>query len=803
MRIRAFPMSMDEKYAQSIWEMLRNAIQEIQKKNNSGLSFEELYRNAYTMVLHKHGDRLYTGLREVVTEHLRNKVRIDVLSAMNNNFLETLNMAWSDHSTSMVMIRDILMYMDRVYVSQQNVLPVYNLGLTLFRDEVIRHGNIRDHLRNTLLDMIMAERRGEVVNRIGLKNACQMLSQLGVDGQPVYEQDFEDPFLKQSADFYRVESQNFLAENSASVYVHKVEQRILEESERAKNYLAFSTEAKIVEVLELELITRNMKTIVEMENSGVVNMLVNNRIEDLRCMYRLLKRVSYGLKTMTECLSTYLREQGRALVAEAEPEILNNTQSSNQPSSSMNVQPPSAAVLLARNPVQFVQSLLELKDRFDRFLQSAFDNDKLFKQVISTDFSYFINLNKKSPEYLSLYIDDKLKKGSKGMTEAETETVLDKSMVLFRYLEEKDVFQCYYKQHLAKRLLFQKSLSDDAEKNMISKLKTECGGQFTSKFEGMFKDMQVSATIMEQYRQHRDGITDPNSANQIDLYVRVLTTGCWPTQSSIPACILPRVVNDAFETFKKFYLNKHSGRKLSLQTQLGFVDLHATFYGGAATSSSSKSTTSSAAAAAENNNDDLPVERPTSTSTSVQIRKNILCVSTYQMCILMLFNKQERYTYEEIASETAIPERDLKRALQSLALGKATQRVLRRVGLSGEKSKDIEPNDVFAVNDSFTSRLYRVKIQTVLVKGESEPERQETRSKVDEDRKHEIDAAIVRVMKTQKALNHSLLISKVTSLLERRFMPNPAAIKIRIENLIERDYLSRDENDHRLYHYVA
>lgn len=67
-------MTMDEKYVNSIWDLLKNAIQEIQRKNNSGLSFEELYRNAYTMVLHKHGEKLYTGLREVVTEHLINKV---------------------------------------------------------------------------------------------------------------------------------------------------------------------------------------------------------------------------------------------------------------------------------------------------------------------------------------------------------------------------------------------------------------------------------------------------------------------------------------------------------------------------------------------------------------------------------------------------------------------------------------------------------------------------------------------------------------------------------------------------------
>ena len=65
---------MDDKYVDNIWALLKNAIQEIQRKNNSGLSFEELYRNAYTMVLHKHGERLYTGLRDVVTEHLVEKV---------------------------------------------------------------------------------------------------------------------------------------------------------------------------------------------------------------------------------------------------------------------------------------------------------------------------------------------------------------------------------------------------------------------------------------------------------------------------------------------------------------------------------------------------------------------------------------------------------------------------------------------------------------------------------------------------------------------------------------------------------
>lgn len=38
-------------------------------------------------------------------------MREDVLNSLNNNFLQTLNQAWNDHQTAMVMIRDILMYM--------------------------------------------------------------------------------------------------------------------------------------------------------------------------------------------------------------------------------------------------------------------------------------------------------------------------------------------------------------------------------------------------------------------------------------------------------------------------------------------------------------------------------------------------------------------------------------------------------------------------------------------------------------------------------------------------------------------
>ncbi|NXW01366.1 CUL3 protein, partial [Fregetta grallaria] len=727
-------MTMDEKYVNSIWDLLKNAIQEIQRKNNSGLSFEELYRNAYTMVLHKHGEKLYTGLREVVTEHLINKVREDVLNSLNNNFLQTLNQAWNDHQTAMVMIRDILMYMDRVYVQQNNVENVYNLGLIIFRDQVVRYGCIRDHLRQTLLDMIARERKGEVVDRGAIRNACQMLMILGLEGRSVYEEDFEAPFLEMSAEFFQMESQKFLAENSASVYIKKVEARINEEIERVMHCLDKSTEEPIVKVVERELISKHMKTIVEMENSGLVHMLKNGKTEDLACMYKLFSRVPNGLKTMCECMSSYLREQGKALVSE-EGE--------------------------GKNPVDYIQGLLDLKSRFDRFLQESFNNDRLFKQTIAGDFEYFLNLNSRSPEYLSLFIDDKLKKGVKGLTEQEVETILDKAMVLFRFMQEKDVFERYYKQHLARRLLTNKSVSDDSEKNMISKLKTECGCQFTSKLEGMFRDMSISNTTMDEFRQHLQ-------ATGVRAWGSIQVVPCLQvSQSAYQACLNQFQKSECQEYVRGCTLSDVHG--CARWSEIFAEDGSEVGVGGAQV-------------------------------TGSNTRKHILQVSTFQMTILMLFNNREKYTFEEIQQETDIPERELVRALQSLACGKPTQRVLTKE----PKSKEIENGHIFTVNDQFTSKLHRVKIQTVAAKqGESDPERKETRQKVDDDRKHEIEAAIVRIMKSRKKMQHNVLVAEVTQQLKARFLPSPVVIKKRIEGLIEREYLARTPEDRKVYTYVA
>ncbi|PKA49069.1 Cullin-3B [Apostasia shenzhenica] len=725
-KIEAFKhrVEVDPKYAEKTWKILEHAIHEIYNHNASGLSFEELYRNAYNMVLHKYGEKLYSGLVTTMTWHLKEMSK-SIEAAQGGFFLEELNRKWGDHNKALQMIRDILMYMDRTFVPSSHKTPVHELGLNLWRDNIIHSSKIQTRLVSTLLDLIQKERTGEVINRGLMRNVTKMLMDLG---SSVYENDFEKPFLEVSASFYSCESQQFIECCDCGEYLMKAERRLNEEMERVNQYLDAKTEPKITFVVEKEMIANHMQRLVHMENSGLVNMLVDDKYDDLSRMYNLFRRVPEGLSTIREVMTCHLRETGKQLVTD--PDRL-------------------------RDPVDFVQRLLNEKDKHDTIITTAFTNDKTFQNALNSSFEYFINLNNRSPEFISLYVDDKLRRGLKGVSEEDVENVLDKVMMLFRYLQEKDVFEKYYKQHLAKRLLSGKTISDDAERSLIVKLKTECGYQFTSKLEGMFTDMKTSQDTMQGFyaSQSASDATDVPT-----LAVQILTTGSWPTQPIAP-CNLPSEILGVCETFRAYYLGTHTGRRLTWQTNMGTADLKATFG---------------------------------------KNQKHELNVSTYQMCILMLFNSSDRLTYKEIELATEIPAPDLKRCLQSLACVKG-----KNVLWKDPMSKDIAHDDAFSVNDNFSSKFFKVKIGTVVAQKETEPEKQETRQRVEEDRKPQIEAAIVRIMKSRRVLDHNNIVAEVTKQLQSRFLPNPVVIKKRIESLIEREFLERDKADRKLYRYLA
>ena len=67
--------------------------------------------------------------------------------------------------------------------------------------------------------------------------------------------------------------------------------------------------------------------------------------------------------------------------------------------------------------------------------------------------------------------------------------------------------------------------SDDAERSLLVKLKTECGYQFTSKLESMFTDIKTSRDTMLDFKA-QDAAASTSASADLDLSVQVLTYRC-------------------------------------------------------------------------------------------------------------------------------------------------------------------------------------------------------------------------------------------------------------------------------------
>ena len=98
-----------------------------------------------------------------------------------------------------------------------------------------------------------------------------------------------------------------------------------------------------------------------------------------------------------------------------------------------------------------VEELLTFKAKLDELLTAAFGGSPAFTHTLKESCENFINVRQNKPaELIAKYIDAMLKTGNKGTTEEEVESKLERLLVLFRYVNGKDVFEAFYKKDLAR-----------------------------------------------------------------------------------------------------------------------------------------------------------------------------------------------------------------------------------------------------------------------------------------------------------------------------------------------------------------
>lgn len=671
--------SLPPDFEETTWAKMRAAVHAVFAATATSYSREELYRAVEDLCMHKMAARLFERLYAECEANVASLV--DSLAGRTPEviaFLNLANAAWERHCSQIVTIRSIFLHLDRTFVvNKPSVRSLWEMGLQLFRRHLDRQEGVKRKLVSGLLELIERERRGETINRSLMRSLLRMFVQL-----KIYAETFEGEFLVATGNFYREEGDRYMAETAVAKYLLHVETRLQEETNRAVAYLDDATARPLIAVLEHELLVRHTDGMLD---KGLDDLLTGTRIEDLQRMYRLLGRAD-GLEVLGSRFADHAKARGLEIVQDTAKE----------------------------KEREMVQNLLDLKEVLDRILAEAFGSDESFSHALRSAFEAIVNARQERPaQLIARFVDAQLRSGGPRRSDAEVEILLDRVMVLFRAINGKDTFAEFYRNHLAKRLLLARSASDELEKSMISRLKTECGAGFTKKMEGMFADVEISKGLMSQWKATTE------YAAILPTEVHVLTTTYWPSAPA-PAIKLPPQLAAAQEAFAKFYHDKFSGRRLTWQPAQAHCIVRGFFKNGT----------------------------------------KELQLSLFQAMVLVLFNENERMTYPELVAATGMDDKTLKPTLLSLSMAKGSH-----VLIKDPKSKDCKPTDAFSVNAGFRHKLRRIKINSIQIR-ETAAEEQEAYEHVFRDRQHAVDAAIVRTMKTRKTLSHQLLLAELFSQLK-------------------------------------
>uniref|UniRef100_I1R541 Cullin N-terminal domain-containing protein n=1 Tax=Oryza glaberrima TaxID=4538 RepID=I1R541_ORYGL len=174
--------------------------------------------------------------------------------------LKGLVARWRNHKKIVISETRFFFYLDRYYISQKSLVPLEQLNLCSFRDQV--YSELKDKITRTVVDMINDERDDKVIDRDLLKDVLDVYVQIGL-GMECYEVDFENAFRESTRNYYSNKAQTLILEcNGADSpeYMLKAVECLQAELERVSHYLHSSTEPKLMQDLQSELMITPVET---------------------------------------------------------------------------------------------------------------------------------------------------------------------------------------------------------------------------------------------------------------------------------------------------------------------------------------------------------------------------------------------------------------------------------------------------------------------------------------------------------------------------------------------------------------
>eukprot|EP01129_Flabellula_baltica_P017347 TRINITY_DN9591_c0_g1_i1.p1 TRINITY_DN9591_c0_g1~~TRINITY_DN9591_c0_g1_i1.p1 ORF type:complete len:765 (-),score=156.91 TRINITY_DN9591_c0_g1_i1:19-2313(-) len=655
-------------------------------------------------------------------------------------------------------VNNILRYMHRYWVQSQitagedTVREIFPLSLVVWRNTVFT--KIKDRLMRSLLDMINRNRNGDrEVDLFLIKNVLLSYVKIGViEEDPVnfYKAEFEEEFVKTTGEFYKQESDEFIANNSVADYMAKAQSRLEHEENFAKQYLISCTFNPVVNICQESLIQSHMQSL----QSEFFSMLDEDQYENMTRFFGLLSRLENGLADSSSTFLSYIVEKGKKLMSVYSSEM--------------------EAKKDIKQCLELISALLKFFEHYNDMLTQCFSRHALFVQSMDEGCKRFLNDTKigsfSISEVLNFYVDGLLR-GTEKLQEDQMDERLESCVRLFTYFDEKDIFYLAFKKSLGRRLLA-KNFNEDAERNFIGKLKRECGDVHTTQYEVMFNDIKASNERKSQYKEWQDPEKSP-----VDMTVNVLNKLYWPLSKAVEFT-LPKELQFSIKSYEKFYTNTvNKDHKLSWVFNEGNVLLSYTFQ------------------------DEKKNKK--------KIELNVSCM---QASILLMYNEGSQYTSDQIREQLGVSPNVYKMSLQPIFFTK--HRLLANRGPDGKGKpkvngktagmKELNGDDILKLIPLRNMKKKRlVYPQTAKNLKNKVDESKSSIAKINEERGAKIELAIVRVMKSRNVMDTQELIGETINILTKHFKPEPRMIKHKIESLMERDYLERDDNNQRLIRYKA
>lgn len=685
--------------------------------------------------------KLYSYYKRVIENYCEESVVL-VKGCTGEELLEKLAKLWDKQTILVFWMRRVFQYLDRYFTQSCVQYPaLFSAALHVFQDCV--YDQVKDKCTAAMIDVINRERRGHEINQDVIKILVLMLCTVG---DPAPE------IVKQKSQISAEGDRLFWQSSTKGFYKTDFESQLLvatAEYYRSKVAGWFAEHS-------CPVFLKEVASCLDDEERRLNMYLDQSSVQELRTVAQrelILNTAKQLVEMDTGCRAMFKGKRYSELALmfklfRREPTVLPHMTSCMEPYIEERCTQIVQDQAMIDDPSQYVEQVVELKSELDGLVAQCFDNDPGFQRARNRGLENILNKDTRCAKYLALFCDAMLKKGLKGKSEDEMLRLVDQVIGLLSHLKDKDIFLDFYKRALSRRLLNKLSVSNDAEGTLITKLKVECGQQAIQKLVAMFTDMNLSDQLQEEYNK----LSHRGSPAGVTHEVRILQTNAWPETADNTSIVPCEDLASCIQSFENFYNSRHSGRKLRWIYNMGGAEL----------------------------------------STHCFPKKHILALSTYQALVLMLFNKQNKVLFSEVCEATKIPKDECKRQVLSMTVSK--HKVLLRDGAS----KEIEDDTRLQVNDQFTHE--KIKVVVGLIKKEDKVVETAV-AEPPQERKHVVDAAIVRIMKARKRLDHNSLLEEVFRQVTL-FRPQPSQIKAQIENLIDREFLSRDAEQRNVYFYM-